>query len=51
MNFRLLCEKTVETHIQAIQENKLALSDSVLTGNKQAGSKLSIQDMRALFEL
>lgn len=48
---RLLCVNTVEKRIQGIQEDKLTLSDNVLTGSKQTGSKLSIQDMRKLFDL
>lgn len=50
--FRLLCENTIERRIQEIQDAKLALSEHVLTGSKtNSGSKLTLQDMRRLFDM
>lgn len=49
---RLLCENTIEERIKALQDNKLSLSEHVLTGSSNGGgSKLSLQDLRQLFEM
>lgn len=49
--YRFFCDETIECRIRAIQESKLAISEAVLTGNKAAGSKLSFDDMRKLFDM
>lgn len=47
-----MCNNTIENRILDIQNQKVELSDNVLTGSKMnSGSKLSFQDMCALFEM
>lgn len=50
--YKLLCENTVESIIQSIQERKMNLSNNVLTGSKtDSASKLSFQDLCQLFQM
>ena len=44
-----MCVETVEQAIRGLQEKKIGIANEVLTGTKQKGSKLSIDDLKALF--
>ena len=49
---RFLCEETIETRILHLQQKKLELADSVLTGAKRSGAnKLSFDDLKMLFNV
>ncbi len=49
---RFLCEDTVETRILQLQEQKLNLANSVLTGAKRGThNKLTLDDLKMLFQL
>lgn len=43
---------TIEKRILDLQEKKLDIANSMLTGTKQVtGSKLSLEDLKLLFEM
>lgn len=45
-----MAEETIEERIKALQERKLEIANSMLTGSKQViSSKLSLQDLKMLF--
>jgi SNF2 family DNA or RNA helicase len=47
IKFRIICQQSIESSIQLMQEKKLALADGVL--NKSKAQKLDIEDLRMLF--
>ncbi|KXJ73840.1 hypothetical protein RP20_CCG014912 [Aedes albopictus] len=47
--WKFMCVETVEQAIRGLQEKKIGIANEVLTGTKQKGSKLSIDDLKALF--
>lgn len=50
--YRFMCVDTVEQTIRKLQEVKLELAESVLTGAKNTNaSKLSIEDLKMLFNM
>ncbi|XP_058458670.1 transcription termination factor 2 isoform X2 [Malaya genurostris] len=49
--WKFMCKDTVEQAIRVLQEKKLGIANDVLTGTKQTGSKLSIDDLKTLFGL
>lgn len=49
---RFLCADTIEERISKIQETKMAMATDMLNGVKHTGgSKLTIDDMKALFDM
>lgn len=50
---KFLCEDTVESRIHQLQEKKLEIADSVLSGVKRGNQshKLTFEDMKSLFNL
>lgn len=49
--YKFMCTETVEQRIKALQDKKLALAEGVLTGSKTTGSKLTIEDLKTLFNM
>ncbi|KAG5894625.1 hypothetical protein JTB14_026156 [Gonioctena quinquepunctata] len=50
--YKLMAADTIEKRILDLQEKKLGIAQSMLTGTKQAlTSKLSLQDLKLLFEM
>lgn len=49
--YKFMCTDTVEERIKALQDKKLALAEGVLTGSKTTGSKLTIEDLKSLFNM
>lgn len=49
--YKFITTDSIEERIKALQQKKLDLANSVLTGAKNIGSKLTIQDLRSLFEV
>ncbi|KAL2723363.1 transcription termination factor 2-like [Vespula maculifrons] len=50
--YKFICKNTIEERIKRLQENKLAISQNVLSGEKnQLVSKLSLNDLKSLFAL
>lgn len=48
----MICSDTIEERIITIQQKKLDIANDVLTGAKHSGgSKLTIDDMKSLFNL
>ncbi|XP_043270770.1 transcription termination factor 2-like [Venturia canescens] len=48
--YKYICSDTIEERIKALQEHKLAIADSLLSGSGKAGaSKLSLDEMKMLF--
>ncbi|KAL9910816.1 transcription termination factor lodestar isoform 1-T3 [Glossina fuscipes fuscipes] len=48
--YKFMCKDTVEERIKALQEHKLAMADSILTGDKASqSSKLTLDDLKGLF--
>ncbi|XP_059483687.1 transcription termination factor 2-like [Neocloeon triangulifer] len=45
--YKLICQQSIESSIQIMQEKKLELADGVL--NKKRATKLDIEDLRQLF--
>lgn len=43
---------TIEERIKELQERKLAISESMMTGSKHVlGNKLTLQDLKMLFNM
>ncbi|XP_037045784.1 transcription termination factor 2 isoform X2 [Bradysia coprophila] len=49
--YKFLCDDTIERRIEKIQENKLQIANQVLTGAKRKTVKLTLDDMKSLFDL
>ncbi|XP_041969731.1 transcription termination factor 2 isoform X2 [Aricia agestis] len=49
--YRFMCLDTVEQSIRQLQRAKLDMADSVLTGARPHASKLTIEDLRMLFNM
>lgn len=49
--YKFMVKSAIEEKILGLQQNKLQIANSVLTGAKNMGSKLTIQDLRTLFEV
>lgn len=49
--YKFVAGDTIEARIKLLQQKKLDLANAVLTGAKNVGSKLTIQDLRSLFEV
>ncbi|GJQ80974.1 putative DNA binding protein [Trypoxylus dichotomus] len=49
--YKFVAVNTIEEKIKALQEQKLALAESILTGAKIQNSKLSLHDLRLLFNM
>ncbi|XP_035723877.1 transcription termination factor 2-like [Vespa mandarinia] len=50
--YKFICKNTIEERIKHLQENKLAISRNVLSGEKNnLVSKLSLNDLKSLFAL
>uniref|UniRef100_A0A1A9Z4L3 Transcription termination factor 2 n=1 Tax=Glossina pallidipes TaxID=7398 RepID=A0A1A9Z4L3_GLOPL len=48
--YKFMCKETVEERIKALQDHKLAMADSILTGAKASqSSKLTLDDLKGLF--
>jgi len=47
--YRFICEDTIEEKILKIQNEKMSLAESALTGAKRSASKLTIEDLKDLF--
>ncbi|CAG0888256.1 unnamed protein product, partial [Darwinula stevensoni] len=48
---RFLCEETVEERILELQQKKLMLADNVLKGARNKANKISIEDLKTLFNM
>ncbi|XP_045533032.1 transcription termination factor 2 isoform X2 [Pieris brassicae] len=49
--YRFMCVETVEQSIRKLQEAKLKLAENVLTGARHNASKLTIDDLKELFNM
>ncbi|KAK9869992.1 hypothetical protein WA026_006091 [Henosepilachna vigintioctopunctata] len=50
--YKFITKDTIEERIKQLQENKLAISESLMTGSRQIiNSKLSLQDLKMLFNM
>ncbi|XP_052744208.1 transcription termination factor 2 isoform X1 [Bicyclus anynana] len=49
--YRFVCVDTVEQSIRQLQKAKLELAENVLTGAKNTGSNVSIEDLKLLFNM
>lgn len=49
--YKFMAVGTIEERIKNLQENKLAIADSMLTGNKIQSSKLTLSDLKMLFNM
>lgn len=49
--YKFMCTDTVEQKIKLLQDKKMDIANSVLTGAKHSGSKLSMADLQSLFDL
>lgn len=48
--YKFMCKDTVEERIKALQDQKLALAQGVLTGARSSeGSKLTMEDLKGIF--
>lgn len=47
--FKFICEDTIEEKILKIQNEKMSVAESALTGAKRSASKLTIEDLKDLF--
>ncbi|KAG8040400.1 hypothetical protein G9C98_001214 [Cotesia typhae] len=47
--YKLICNDTIEETIQNLQEKKLSLANSILSGKNKESSKLSVQDLMTMF--
>lgn len=49
--YKFMTTETIEERIKKLQENKLALAESMLTGSKIQNSKLTLADLKMLFNM
>lgn len=49
--YKFVCTNTIEQRIQKLQDRKLEIANGVLTGSSTKGSKLTIDDLKSLFDL
>lgn len=49
--YKFMTVETIEERIKKLQENKLAIADSMLTGSKIQSSKLTLTDLKMLFNM
>ncbi|XP_054258870.1 transcription termination factor 2 [Macrosteles quadrilineatus] len=49
--YKFVTSDTVEENVLGLQNKKLSISDSVLTGAKKASSKLTLDDLKMLFKI
>lgn len=49
--YKLMAVDTIEERIKTLQEKKIDLAESVLTGSKMQSSKLTIQDLKLIFNM
>ncbi|XP_014297385.1 transcription termination factor 2 [Microplitis demolitor] len=49
--YKIICSDTIEERIQQLQEKKMSLADSVLGGTGKVASKLSLDDLKSLFNM
>lgn len=49
--YKFVTADTIEERIKALQERKLEMAENLLTGTKQAGNKLTIEDLKMLFSM
>lgn len=47
--YKFMTLETIEERIKKLQENKLSIADSMLTGSKIQSSKLTLADLKMLF--
>lgn len=49
---RFICTDTIEERILAVQNNKMEISNSALTGEKtKSGNKLTLNELKSLFDM
>lgn len=46
---RLLCKRTIETHIKRVQDKKITVSEQILSGCLLNSNKLDEEEMEMLF--
>lgn len=46
-----MASDTIENKILKLQEQKLGIANAMLTGSKSVGSKLSLADLKMLFDM
>ncbi|KAL5286892.1 TTF2 family protein [Megaselia abdita] len=49
--YKFMCTGTVEERIKALQDIKLSIAERVLTGSRSVGNRLTIEDLKLLFEM
>lgn len=49
--YKFMTVGTIEERIKKLQENKLAIAESTLTGSKAQSSKLTLTDLKMLFNM
>uniref|UniRef100_A0A336MPJ0 Transcription termination factor 2 n=1 Tax=Culicoides sonorensis TaxID=179676 RepID=A0A336MPJ0_CULSO len=49
--YKFITADSIEARIKLLQQKKMDLANTVLTGAKNMGSKLTMQDLRSLFEV
>lgn len=49
--YKFMTLETIEERIKKLQESKLSIADSMLTGNKIQSSKLTLPEMKMLFNM
>lgn len=49
--YKFFTSDSIEERIKVVQQKKLDLANSVITGAKNSGSKLTIEDFKLLFEV
>ncbi|XP_029158221.1 transcription termination factor 2 isoform X2 [Nylanderia fulva] len=47
--YKFICTDTIEERIKALQERKLEIAHNVLSGDNNAGMKLTLNDLKSLF--
>lgn len=49
--YKFMTPETIEERIKILQDRKLAIADSMLTGSKVKSSKLTLSDLKLLFNM
>lgn len=49
--YKFMTLETIEERIKRLQESKLEIAESMLTGSKMQSSKLTLSDLKMLFNM
>lgn len=49
--YKFLCNETIEQRVKELQDKKLNLAEDIFTGHRRTSNKLSLDDLKSIFEM